>query len=264
MTAGMERERILSCFEAWLDRALTSEAPPAGIEAGILAELTEVSGEDQQPDRTSSYALWAALTALSQEVKLQGRTFKELNATLDSQPARIGDEIRVGYRERERDLQRETERRCRKEILSALIDLRDRLERGIESARACSAELKAPAQSWLERLVSKTPARNPAGETVAALLKGYELGLERLDQTLEDFNVRRILCLGQPFDPRLMNAIDREESDRVASGTVTEVYRGGYEWNGEVFRPAQVKVAVERGVGARMHGARMDSVGADT
>ena len=27
-----------------------------------------------------------------------------------------------------------------------------------------------------------------------------------------------------------------------AGGTVLEIYRGGYEWNGEVFRPAQVKV----------------------
>jgi molecular chaperone GrpE len=81
---------------------------------------------------------------------------------------------------------------------------------------------------------------------VAALVKGYELGLERLDQTLEDFNARRIRCLGQPFDPRLMNAIDKEESDSVPPNTVVEVYRNGYEWNTEVFRPAQVKVAVGR------------------
>jgi molecular chaperone GrpE (heat shock protein) len=40
-----------------------------------------------------------------------------------------------------------------------------------------------------------------------------------------------------------MNAIDKEESATVAEGTVLEVYRSGYEWNGEIFRPAQVKVA---------------------
>ena len=73
--------------------------------------------------------------------------------------------------------------------------------------------------------------------------KGYELGLERLDQNLEEFNAREISCEGQAFDPRRMNAIDRQESIAVPEGTVIEVYRSGYEWNGEVFRPAQVKVS---------------------
>ena len=46
-----------------------------------------------------------------------------------------------------------------------------------------------------------------------------------------------------PFDPRRMNAIDRQELSDVPEGTVLQVYRSGYEWNGEVFRTAQVKVA---------------------
>jgi len=40
-----------------------------------------------------------------------------------------------------------------------------------------------------------------------------------------------------------MNAVDKEESTAVPEGTVLEVYRTGYEWSGEVFRPAQVKVS---------------------
>jgi molecular chaperone GrpE (heat shock protein) len=40
-----------------------------------------------------------------------------------------------------------------------------------------------------------------------------------------------------------MNAVDCEESGAFPDGTVIEVYRSGYEWNGEVFRPAQVKVS---------------------
>jgi molecular chaperone GrpE len=78
---------------------------------------------------------------------------------------------------------------------------------------------------------------------VGALIRGYELGIERLDQTLDEFNAREIRCQGESFDPRRMNAIESEESSTVPSGTVLEVYRSGYEWNGEVFRPAQVKVS---------------------
>ena len=40
-----------------------------------------------------------------------------------------------------------------------------------------------------------------------------------------------------------MNAVDSEKSSTVPEGTVIEVYRNGYEWNGEVFRTAQVKVS---------------------
>jgi molecular chaperone GrpE len=78
---------------------------------------------------------------------------------------------------------------------------------------------------------------------VDALVRGYDLGIERLDQALDESNAREIRCLGESFDPRRMNAIDTEESETVAAGTVLEVYRSGYEWNDEIFRPAQVKVS---------------------
>jgi len=40
-----------------------------------------------------------------------------------------------------------------------------------------------------------------------------------------------------------MTAVDIQETLSVPEGTVVEVYRNGYEWNGEVYRSAQVKVA---------------------
>ena len=176
------------------------------------------------------------MTALTQEIKLQGRSFKELNATVGSQATRMAE------RDRD-DLRRETERRCRKQALGVLIDLRDRLGRGWESVRDAEASLSraAPPSRWT-RLVSR-PGKDPAAGVFAALKKGYELGMERVDQTLEEFDAREIRCQGQPFDPRRMNAVDRQESGAVPEGTVIEVYRSGYEWHGEVFRPAQVKVS---------------------
>ena len=241
MSAEINRDLILRRFEQWLDDALASEEPPAGIDGEILAALTSNGEETGELDRScDSYTLWAAMTALTQEVKLQGRAFKDLNDTLGSQASRIGEELRAAYRERERELQREVERRCRREILSALVDLRDRLGRGLESVEEGAAEISKA--SWLQRLITK-PGKDPAAAMLSALRKGYELGVERLDQTLDEFNAREIRCEGQPFDPRRMNAIDRQESSAVPEGTVLEVYRSGYEWNGEVFRPAQVKVS---------------------
>ena len=183
------------------------------------------------------------MTALAHEVKLQGRAFKELHNTLGTQTSRMAEEIRVAYRDRERDVQRDTERRIRREMLSTLIDLRDRLGRGLDSVRAAEVEMsKRSGGSWLARAFGKT-RQDPNAEQLAALTKGYELGLAHLDETLEELNAREIRCDGQPFDPRRMNAIDKAESSVVPEGTVLEVYRTGYEWSGEVFRPAQVKVS---------------------
>ena len=278
----MGREEILRRFEEWLDGALAAEEPPRGVDAELLAALAGASEGGARPEPADAYSLRAAVTALTQEVKLQGRAFKELHDTLGSQAERMSERERDLLRENER---RETERRVRKEILGVLIDLRDRLGRGLESVRAAEAEApRTVPTGWLARWFqrprsqdgedpaaaatasrfqprsqdSEDPAaaatasrfqprsqdsEDPAAATLAALKKGYEMGLERLDQTLWESNAREIPCQGLPFDPLRMNAVDRQESSAVPEGTVIEVYRSGYDWNGEVFRPAQVKVA---------------------
>ena len=249
----MNRDDLVRRFEQWLDDALSAEDPPGGIDGEMLAALAhakaETNGELDRP--SDSYTLWAAMTALTHEVKLQGRAFKELDNTLGAQASRMADEIRAASREREREVRRESERRSRRELLSALIDLRDRLGRGLESVRAVEAEVSRRAgRSWLARVFAKL-GKDPHAETLVALTKGYELGLERLDQTLDEFNARPIRCEGQRFDPRRMSALDKEASSVVPDGTVLEVYRTGYEWGEEVFRPAQVKVSCAPAAGQR-------------
>ena len=253
----MSRDDILRRFEQWLDGALSAADPPSGIDAEILSSLTAESGDEPAglERRSDGYALWASVTALTQEVKLQGRAFKDLSDGLGVQMGRMAEEVRAAYRERERELQRDAERGCRREMLGALIDLRDRLGRGLESVRPLESDIVSPApRRWVARVLDLGRGkrdRDAAASRLAALTRGYELGLERLDQTLDQLNAREIVCKGEPFDPQRMNAIDREESSEVPEGTVLEVYQGGYEWNGELFRPAQVKVSCAPAVGRR-------------
>jgi molecular chaperone GrpE len=235
------RAEILSRFEQWLDRTLMAEEPPSGLDADVLALIS--SNVEPPSDELDSYALWAAVTGLTQEIKLQGRAFQELNRTMEGQAARIGAELRTEHRERERDLQKDAERRGRKQLLNILIDVQDRMERGLEAGRIAREKISATTeQGWLARLLHSAP---PAGATdvVSALIQGYELSMERIAQALSDADAQLIHCKGVMFDPKRMNAIDRAESRDIPSGTVLEVYRNGYEWNGEVLRPAQVKVS---------------------
>ncbi len=211
----MIRNDILRRFEEWLDTALAEEAPPPGIPDEILTgEQNGATGHST----TDLYAMWAAITTLTQEVKLQGRAFKQLGDTVS----------------------RETERRNRKEMLDTLLEIRDRLLRGLESARL----REVPEPSFLDRIFhARRRQIEHFLEVVEALRDGYRLGLESLDDLLQQFQARPIECQGKKFDPRTMSAVDIEETSDVPEGTVTLVYRTGYEWNGEVYRPAKVRVA---------------------
>ena len=58
------RQAILTRFEAWLDSALAEEAPPAGIDAEILAAAAERDAPSDNTPRVDAYQLWSALMAL--------------------------------------------------------------------------------------------------------------------------------------------------------------------------------------------------------
>ena len=118
------------------------------------------------------------------------------------------------------------------------------MERGRSAAQSAAEEL-APSR-WARWLgIGRRRARQTQ-EILAALSQGYGLTLDRLDQALLDLNVSAIRSEGQRFDPQRMTAIAIGETDEVPEGTVVEVYRNGYEWESELYRPAQVKVARPR------------------
>lgn len=213
-----DRTEILHRFEDWLDSALSEEAPPSGIPRELLTG--ESDGAPSAP--TDLHAMWAAITALTQEVKLQSRTFKQMSDTLV----------------------RDTERRTRKEVLDSLLEIRERQLRGLKSIRAVHQNLETLQPTFWDRLFAARwrKIRKPI-EAIAAMEEGYRLGLQSLDDLLGRFQVRPIQCEGELFDPQLMKAVDIEETGNVSEGTVVSVYRTGYEWNGEVYRPAEVRVS---------------------
>ena len=231
----LDREEILRRFEVWLDSVLSAEEPPQGLGGELLSSLVGAEPKPVSDGRCDRYSMWAAITALTQEVKLQGRSFKQLSETL-APLANLAPQLP--------EMERQAQERARRETLDLFLDLRDRLARGLDQVRAAQARMSDSTSSgWTARLLARTPGFRQALESVAALEEGYQMSLQRLEDTLTQFNVQEIACNGQPFDPKSMHAVDVEETDQEAEGTVLEVYRAGYEWKGEVHRPAQVKVA---------------------
>jgi molecular chaperone GrpE len=231
---NVDREEILRRFEALLDRVLAAEESPQGGTAELLASLSAETAANTE-GQCDLYSMWAAVTSLTQEVKLQGRSFKQLSETL-TPLADMAPQLA--------EMQREARERSRREMLDVLLDLRDRLGRGLDAARASQAKMDdAQRSNWQARLLARHSLLRQASEGLTALVEGYRMSLEHLDEVLAQSDVREIDCQGQPFDPGTMYAVDVEETDQATEGTVVEVYRAGYEWKGDLHRAAQVKVA---------------------
>lgn len=103
---------------------------------------------------------------------------------------------------------------------TALLDVKDSLEMGLEAAREAKAE-----------------------EVIAKLREGKEMTLKQLAAVFERFGLEEINPQGQAFDPESHEAMAMQPSDQHPPNTVITVVQKGYRLNGRLLRPARVLVA---------------------
>jgi len=82
----------------------------------------------------------------------------------------------------------------------------------------------------------------PAGVD-GSWVKGLELSVRKLEEALGAHGLEAIHSVGEPFDPKLHEAIGYEESAEHPEDTVTSELRRGYRIRDRVVRPALVKLA---------------------
>lgn len=83
-------------------------------------------------------------------------------------------------------------------------------------------------------------------ENVANFKKGIELTSNELRAVLQRHGVAEIPAKGTAFDPAVHEALSSHETDEVAPGTITEVYKKPYKLHDRVVRPGQVVVARQK------------------
>ena len=116
-----------------------------------------------------------------------------------------------------REISKDIER-GRREILADLLEVLDNLDRALEASRT--------------------------GTTPEALREGVEMVRRQFLAKLEGLGVRRIEAEGQPFDPRLHEAVSAVPiADARQEGQVLGIVRHGYRIHDDVLRPAAVAVA---------------------
>ncbi len=118
------------------------------------------------------------------------------------------------YRKRAQKERDEIQRFGIEKLLKDLIPVLDNLERGLKAA----------------------PEGDPLSGGVKLVLRGFE-------ETLSRYGVKAFSALGQPFDPRLHEALLEVKSDE-APGTVVLEHGRGYFLHERLVRPAMVAVAV--------------------
>ncbi len=77
----------------------------------------------------------------------------------------------------------------------------------------------------------------------ADYLKGLEMIIKQLTDSLDRLGLKKIEAEGAPFDPNFHEAVMHVEDDSVAENTVVQVLQTGYMIGDTVIRPAMVKVA---------------------
>lgn len=208
--------RLREIVARWLDELDTPEPSPEGVAPEVLTSAEEA------PDLST---LLGQLVALTREVQLQGRATNRLHADLSTAVEQMNQSLTPS-----RQLA-EARREARHEMIGELLEVRDRLTRGLDEARRRLAALRG-----LRARLGQRPV-------LAALVEGTSLARERLDDALRRLDVHEIACHGEPFDPTLMRAVEVVEGAAAPPGTVIEVFRPGYTSNGRVLRFAEVKVA---------------------
>ncbi|MBI3797777.1 MAG: nucleotide exchange factor GrpE [Deltaproteobacteria bacterium] len=214
------RRQLLGAVASWLEELETAEPMPQGVAPEVIqsAELA--------PDL---FSLLSQLTALTRETQLQGRATNrlhtELSATLDKLAENLTSPETVARR------LSEARREARLEVITELLEVRDRFTRGVSEAQRRLTALRGLWARFAQRPV------------LAALIEGNMLACERFDDLLRRLDVREVPCLGKLFDPTVMQAAEVVQTATAPPGTVIEVFRPGYTSNGRVLRFAEVKVA---------------------
>jgi len=132
------------------------------------------------------------------------------------------------WKKRSRKEQTDAVAQARESVLKDVLEIADNLERA----------MGAQAQ------VGGKGGAGAGAVDGAAVVKGVNLVLRLFQQKLERYEVRPFETTGQPFDPRLAEAIATKPApEGVAEDTVLDEAHKAYTIGDEVLRPAQVVVA---------------------
>ncbi len=86
-----------------------------------------------------------------------------------------------------------------------------------------------------------------ANASAEQLRSGVELIVKQMDEVLRGLNVQAVATVGEPFDPRVHEALGSVERSDLPDQSVAEEIRRGYRLRERLLRPALVRVVSNPG-----------------
>ncbi|AKL98162.1 nucleotide exchange factor GrpE [Endomicrobium proavitum] len=96
-------------------------------------------------------------------------------------------------------------------------------------------------QIFLDDILEQALKSAQKGNNIESIVTGLEMITKEFSKMLKEEGVEEIKC--DKFDPHLCEALDSVETEDEEDGKVLEVYQKGYTINGNLMRPAKVKVS---------------------
>lgn len=103
-----------------------------------------------------------------------------------------------------------------------------------------------PVVDNLDRALTESSPSHPE-----PLREGVALTLQQMMEVLGREGLQEISAVGQPFDPHLHEAVETRWVEGFEEGVVLEQLRKGYLFQGQLLRPALVRVSARGGKAAR-------------
>ncbi len=137
-----------------------------------------------------------------------------------------------------------------------LVDRLARLQAEFENARKREQRERADyrafavadaVEQFLPVLDNFRLALNSSG-TAEQLRTGVELIAKQMDEVLRALNVTPVETVGQPFDPRVHEALESVERPDLPDHQVIDEIRRGYRIKERLLRPALVRISVNPNV----------------
>jgi len=137
----------------------------------------------------------------------------------------------------------------------ALLDRLARLQAEFDNARKRAAREQQEFRDFAAADVIKTilPILDSfdralkAGGDSGEFRSGVELIYRQLQDALQKIGVQPIAAVGQPFDPRVHEAIEMVDTTEVPDHHVLDELQRGYKYKDRLLRPAMVRVARNAG-----------------
>jgi molecular chaperone GrpE len=199
-----------------------------GTDRNTEQRTTEAKEEEQRTPANAQASAWGTATSAEEAAPGDAAATAQRLAEAEAEIARLKDEYLRALAEMENVRRRAA---------------RDREEANQYAISSFARDMLSVADNLQRALGSVDEDARKQDPALDALMSGVELTEKELQTVLDRHGIKRILAIGQPFDPHVHEALYEIPDENVPHGTILQEVQSGYTIHDRTLRPARVGIA---------------------